>query len=164
MATSSKKTERNEVSEDSLDTLDLYIEILRLIHHQPGIDLKELCQHSTLETDEKTCAAALRSMTARELIKKSTKGYRITQMGLQSLIPAPRHQPEAKTAANSKGGPSYQKLVAPKESMEKALKITMSHAGTMTLTREKVQMTLTPQEQLQLFKRLQRDATQEELT
>ena len=48
--------------------------------------------------------------------------------------------------------------------MEKALKITMSHAGTMTLTREKVQMTLTPQEQLQLFKRLQRDATQEELT
>lgn len=135
--------------ENEFSTLDLHVEILRTVHHNPGIKFADIFKTATLAMDESSCKDVVNDLVTQNLLKITRGTYKITASGLSVLMPQMviTAFPSVKT--------SHVELSKPKKSV--TLQITSKPSGVLVLLKNGVEFELSDEEQRQLFQKLERD-------
>ena len=141
-----------QATRDDVDGLDLYMEVLRIVHHENGCTEQLVFSKSTLAMDLQSCQGTLKNLLTQGLLTKTTDTYRITQKGIQTLIPLQRNA--IFPAAIVK---THIELIRNTDDTPPALSIITAPNGDVKITKNDVTVELTKNEMLQLWKKLNRD-------
>lgn len=137
--------------DQDLDSLDLYMEVLRIVHHHPRSNAAAVFSYATLAMDADSCQSALNSLVHQGLVQNMGLLYSITSSGVQTLIPVKRDGKFPSSAAQSYMDALPGSPIAP------TLKVATKN-GTCTITKDGISLVLTSSEMQQLWKKLQREA------
>ena len=137
--------------DQDLDSLDLYMEVLRIVHHHPRSNAAAVFSHATLAMDASSCQNALDSLAHQGLVQATGELYSITASGVQTLIPVKRDGKFPSSTAQS-----YVDALPPSPVVPTLQVSTKS--GVCTITKDGVSLSLSPAEMQQLWKKLQREA------
>ncbi len=141
----------SQLLDQDMDSLDLYMEVLRIVHHNPQSDASGVFAHATLAMDTSSCQSALDSLVHQGLVHVAGTQYSITANGVKTLIPPKRdgHFPASVSQ-------SYVDVIkAP--ALSPTLQVTTKN-GECTITKDGVSLCLSQGEMQQLWKKLQREA------
>lgn len=142
-----------QLFDQDMDSLDLYMEVLRIVHHHPRSTTSAVFTHATLAMDATSCQDALDSLIHQGLIQVNSHQYSITATGVQTLIPAKRDGKFPASVAQT-----YMDLLPPATATVALHVVTKN--GICTITKDNVSIQLSPSEIQQLWKKLQREADQ----
>lgn len=141
----------SQILDHDMDSLDLYMEVLRIVHHHPRSDASGVFTHATLAMDTSSCQNALDSLVHQGLVQVAGTHYSITASGIKTLIPVKRD-------GNFPEGVSQSYMdVIPIQTTIPTLHITTKN-GECTITKDGVSLRLSQVEMQQLWKKLQREA------
>ena len=137
--------------EQDLDSLDLYMEVLRIVHRYPRSSAAAVFSHATLAMDANSCKSALDSLVHQGLVQATGALYSITASGIQTLIPVKR---DGKFPSNA--SQSYVDALPP-AAVVPTLQVSTKN-GICTITKSGVSLSLTQAELQQFWKKLEREA------
>lgn len=137
--------------DQDLDSLDLYMEVLRIVHHHPRSNVAAVFSHATLAMDASSCQNALDSLAHQGLVQVVGDVYSISASGMQTLIPVKRDGKFPMSTTQSYVD------VLPATSNAPTLQVVTKN-GVCTITKGNVSLILSPAEMQQLWKKLQREA------
>lgn len=141
----------NQPFDQDLDSLDLYMEVLRIVHHHPRSNTAAVFSHATLAMDEASCHSALESLAHQGLLQSASSLYSITASGVQTLIPVKR---DGKFPSSA---PQSYVNVLPVSPVVATLQVTTKN-GVCTICKNGISLSLSAAEMQQLWKKLQREA------
>lgn len=133
------------------ESLDLYMEVLRIVHRHPGASVDTIFDHATLAMDAFSCQSALDSLAHQGLVKANGTTYTITASGIKTLIPVQREGtfPQGALA-------SYVEVLRKKPSVP-SVSVAWQNGDTI-ITKGTTSIALTPGEIQQIWKKLRQDA------
>lgn len=135
--------------DNEAESLDLYMEVLRIIHRHPNASLQTIFENATLAMDTASCQTALDSLAHQGLVKENRDGYAITASGIKTLIPVRRDGafPQGALASH---------VAVLRKPTPPSVHVSWDNANTV-ITKNGVSLHLTPSEIQQLWKKLRLD-------
>lgn len=144
----------SQIFDSDLDSLDLYMEALRIVHHHPRSDANGIFKHSTLAMDLVSCELALESLVQQGLLHTNNNCYAITAAGLQTLIPVKRDGKFPEVEAKS-----YAQVLTSVLPAASSISVLVRENKT-TITKNGISIEFTEQELQQLWKKMSRELNQ----
>lgn len=141
----------SQILDQDMDSLDLYMEVLRIVHHNPQSDASGVFAHATLAMDTGSCQSALDSLVSQGLVHVVGARYSITANGVKTLIP-----PKRDGSFPASVSQSYVDVIKAAPSAP-TLQVTTKN-GECTITKDGISLCLSQGEMQQLWKKLQREA------
>lgn len=141
----------NNPLEHDMDSLDLYMEVLRIVQNHPHSNAEIVFRHATLAMDLSSCTNALESLVSQGLLKVSDASYTTTEQGLKALQPVPRggNFPNASAV-------TYVQILPPLAPSASTISI-RTQQNICTITKNGVALEFNAAELQQLWKKMQRE-------
>ena len=145
--------------DNETESLDLYMEVLRIVHRHPNASVQTIFENATLAMDVTSCQTVLDSLAHQGLVldslahqglvKEHRDGYTITASGIKTLIPVRRDGsfPQGSLASH---------VAVLRKSTPPSVHVSWNNTNTV-ITKNGVSLHLTPSEIQQLWKKLRLD-------
>lgn len=135
--------------DNETESLDLYMEVLRIVHRHPNASVQTIFENATLAMDATSCQTVLDSLAHQGLVKEHRDGYTITASGIKTLIPVRRDGsfPQGSLASH---------VAVLRKSTPPSVHVSWNNTNTV-ITKNGVSLHLTPSEIQQLWKKLRLD-------